>query len=88
MSLRFELPSGVQYYGLGEFGERVGRVPGRYRCWNTDDPNHQALKQPYCCIPFLASPGASGNHAHALFVDNPGNVTFDLGVAEQGLGVW
>ncbi|MCX7020361.1 MAG: hypothetical protein WCK47_00625 [bacterium] len=28
LSLRFKLPHCVQYYGLGEFGERLGRIQG------------------------------------------------------------
>jgi len=86
LSVRFSLARGMQYYGLGEFGERIGRVPGKYRCWNTDDPAHQPLKQPYCCIPFMMSPGSCGSTAHAVFVDNPGSVTFDLGMTEPGVG--
>lgn len=85
ITLRFGLREGVQYYGLGEFGEKIGRVPGAYRCWNTDDPSHHPTKPPYCCIPFIISPGVDGTTAHALFIDNPGEVKFELGTPENGV---
>lgn len=83
--LALDLPAGRQYYGLGAFGENIARVPGRYRCWNTDDSHHQPLRMPYTSIPFAVTLAPGSAASCGLFVNNPGAVTFDLGMAADGV---
>lgn len=83
--LTAELPLGRQYYGLGAFGENIARVPGRYRCWNTDDSHHQPLRMPYTSIPFAVTIAPGSPASCGVFVNNPGAVTFDLGMAAEGV---
>ncbi len=85
--LAFEIPDGRQYYGLGAFGENVPRVPGRYRCWNTDDAHHQPLRLPYTGIPFGITLAPRGAASCGVFVNNPGEVTFDLAFTSSNLGI-
>ncbi len=82
--LRLAIGGGTQWFGLGGFGETLARVPGRYDCWNSDDPFHQPLKAPYCAIPFAIVMDETAGGAVGVFVDNPGRVVFDLGMKEPG----
>lgn len=66
------------FYGLGAFGETLQRGGARYELWNTDDPHHQPLKNPYCTIPLLLSLGGDSVGPYGLFVDNPGRIRADI----------
>lgn len=75
------LLQGEGIYGLGEQGETFNRNPGRYRIWNTDQGPHHPHKQFYCGIPMAVSIPAGAEGPSALFLDNPGKVDFDIGMA-------
>lgn len=66
-----------RFYGLGEktgFLDKRGR---KYRMWNTDEFDHNPLRDPlYKSIPLLIQSDAE--KSFALFVDNPGDSSFDL----------
>lgn len=67
-------------YGLGEHGETFNRNPGRYLIWNRDDPQHHPFRHYYCTIPFgVCCPGGSVG-PHGFFLDNPGELRFDVGM--------
>ncbi|CAN5274029.1 glycoside hydrolase family 31 protein [soil metagenome] len=66
-------------YGLGEHGEIFNRSPGVYRIWNKDEPTNHAFRQYYCTIPFGISVPGGASAPHGFFVDNPGELIFDVG---------
>ncbi len=66
-------------YGLGEHGETFNRNPGRFRIWNSDTAVDHVYKQYYCNIPFGVSHNAKTLQSHGFFLDNPGELFFDVG---------
>ncbi|MEO8377334.1 MAG: TIM-barrel domain-containing protein [Candidatus Sumerlaeota bacterium] len=69
-------------YGLGEHGEGLNRNPGTYRIWNRDEFIHHPFKQYYCTIPFAICGGEPGAGFHGMFIDNPGELFFDVGISD------
>lgn len=80
ISLTRELLEKECLYGLGEHGEAFNRVPGRYRIWNTDDSLHQPTKQFYANIPMGICWSGGATPPHGFFLDNPGELIFDVGM--------
>jgi alpha-glucosidase len=66
-------------YGLGEHGETFNRNPGRFRFWNTDTAVDHVYKQYYCNIPFGVGHNPKTAMTHGFFLDNPGELYFDIG---------
>ncbi len=83
ITLRRKVRESEAIYGLGEHGEVFNRLPGRYRIWNKDEPHHHPMKQFYCTIPFGISHGTGTDLPHGFFVDNPGEVIIDAGMANH-----
>lgn len=80
-----KLEPGEAVYGLGEHGENFNRHPGRYRIWNRDEPIAHAYKQYYCTIPVgICAPGGALG-PHAFFLDNPGELIFEVGLKTPGV---
>ncbi|HNM45779.1 MAG TPA: glycoside hydrolase family 31 protein [Candidatus Sumerlaeota bacterium] len=80
--LRRKLDRKEAVYGLGEHGEGLNRNPGIHRIWNRDEFMHHPFKQYYCTIPFAVCGGVPGAGFHGMFVDNPGELFFDVGISD------
>ncbi len=83
LSLSRKLREQEAVYGLGEHGETFNRNPGRYRIWNTDDFNHQPFRRYYCHIPFAVCMSPVSLSQHGFFMDNPGELHFDIASTEK-----
>ncbi|MBQ8638735.1 MAG: alpha-glucosidase [Lachnospiraceae bacterium] len=72
-----KLEAGDQVYGLGENLHGINKRGGIYVSNNTDDPNHTESKTSlYGSHNFLV---INGTNPVGLFIDDPGNITFDVG---------
>lgn len=66
-------------YGMGEQGETLDKIGHSFRFWNSDHSHHVPNRRQYCEIPFSIHMTPDGVPPTALFLDNPGEVNYDLG---------
>jgi len=81
------LEHGEGVFGLGEHGETLNRVPGRFRFWNNDEDQDFVFKQYYLNIPVGISHLPS-EKTHLFFLDNPGESFLDVGQKNPSELTW
>lgn len=78
LQCRGEMTPGAQIYGLGETTGYLDKRGERYTMWNSDvySPHVADMESLYQSIPVLIHHHLG--KAYALFVDNPGQIQFDM----------
>jgi len=86
LSFTYEMAEDEMIFGLGETVRGINKRGHLYRSWNSDDGEHcehkNSLYASHNFIIFYA-----GGRALGLFVDDPGQVTFDLGRTDASKAV-
>ena len=84
--LSFPLPEEAMLFGLGEQLHGINKRGHLYRSWNSDDPQHTESKSSlYASHNLLLYAGPK--RSFGLFVDDPGEVVWDLGYTRMDAAV-
>jgi alpha-glucosidase len=84
-TLRKAMPTGEQYYGLGDKTGPFNRRGASYVNWTTDAWGFDRGTDPiYKSIPFYIASGGPGG-AYGLFLDNTWRSSFDFGHRDDGM---
>ena len=77
VQIRFGLPQGQHFYGLGHGGQQLDRLGGVRQLWNSHVGRGPGSD---IAMPLLVS-----NRGYALFFDNPSDARITLGRSDEGM---